>query len=668
MRAPIILLLLLACALKSQAQLPPPTDVSIKLRIGFNKNVEFLGFMYFIGYEGTNIETKTLTIDGKEIAEKDWQRYGYFFYQKYKQYANSKHAAAAMGVADHLWLSDILPLLLQVPDFPNAKLTADIEERYYLPFAKDRNRETAKKNAGIFLTACNELYMEVNFDHYLGETSIHYRSALDQLERNLPSAEFITYTENFYRKKFERYVMLPSLTIPKGMGFGPRLTVNGKIEAYSIFGAVNHQTLADTAQLDMGFGTPSKIRELGIHEFGHSFVNPQFDQMDNDRIQAIVSLFEPLRSAMEEQGYNTWKACLNEHLVRAGEIMIAEKMHDQATVRKLKNEYINVRKFIYIPAILKELERFDADVTDKYPIALDRILGKLEKALPDSPAKPSFAFNDNPWKATFHTEDIELFWKVFDATFPKLSGDSFQQLYLDQGSIGLKGMIKNRIESGRNLSHIVRKQLKYYQYVRPFTLQIDEKKERIYECFENLKRLYPSALFPNVYFVIGANNTGGTIFGNGLIVGAERFGKSNSEHTPALDIEYVDELIIHEVVHFQQRYVNDNSLLAQCIKEGAADFVCELVAGDHSNRQAYVYGDKHKKELWAEFSSKMHGSDVTGWLYYSKDSARKDVGYWMGYQICRAYYDRMTDKKQAIEDIMNIGNFKEFFKLSGYEG
>jgi hypothetical protein len=62
----------------------------------------------------------------------------------------------------------------------------------------------------------------------------------------------------------------------------------------------------------------------------------------------------------------------------------------------------------------------------------------------------------------------------------------------------------------------------------------------------------------------------------------------------------------------------------------------------------------------------MHGNDWTGWLYYSKDPARKDIGYWMGYQICKAYYDSVPDKKQAVWDILNITDFKKFFKASSY--
>ncbi len=49
-----------------------------KLRIEINKNVELLGIGYFIGFEGVDIETKTVEINGKKIPKKDWHNYGFW--------------------------------------------------------------------------------------------------------------------------------------------------------------------------------------------------------------------------------------------------------------------------------------------------------------------------------------------------------------------------------------------------------------------------------------------------------------------------------------------------------------------------------------------------------------------------------------------------------------
>jgi hypothetical protein len=53
-----------------------------KLRIEINKNVELLGIGYFIGFEGVDIETKTVEINGKKIPKKDWHNYGFWIYSE----------------------------------------------------------------------------------------------------------------------------------------------------------------------------------------------------------------------------------------------------------------------------------------------------------------------------------------------------------------------------------------------------------------------------------------------------------------------------------------------------------------------------------------------------------------------------------------------------------
>jgi len=278
-------------------------------------------------------------------------------------------------------------------------------------------------------------------------------------------------------------------------------------------------------------------------------------------------------------------------------------------------------------------------------------------------------FPNNPDSVTFHTEDIDLFWKVFDETAPTFNAMAFQTNYLDVGSPGLKGFIKMHIESGTNLSKTIKKNLSYYTEVRASTLSIEGKKAKLREYFLKLKDIYPAAVFPGVYFVIGAKSTGGTTFKGGLIMGAEMFGKETETFKPRINIETLELVVVHELAHYQQTYSANNSLLAQSIREGTADFVCELITGSHPNTAVHKYGNSHELELWTEFSQALNSKNWSPWLYYKKDDSRpKDLGYWMGYKIVKAYYDKAENKNQALHDILNITNFTDFLTKSGYAG
>lgn len=277
-------------------------------------------------------------------------------------------------------------------------------------------------------------------------------------------------------------------------------------------------------------------------------------------------------------------------------------------------------------------------------------------------------FSTNPDFTVIHTEDVSRFWEIFDQSL-SLNAKILETEYLQKGSIGLKAFIPNRIESGKNLRKVVNQNRDYYKSIRESSLSVISKKELILAQFKKFQQLYPGAVFPDVYFVIGAKNSGGTAFKDGLIIGAEMFGEIENKITPKVDIELIDDVVIHELVHFQQNYVLDRSLLAQSIREGAADFLCELVTGIHSNQKIYEYGNTHEAELWKEFKERMFENNWSGWLYYQRDKSRpKDLGYWMGYKITKAYYDKAENKSKAIVDMLSIQDFKNFLTDSGYAG
>lgn len=371
-----ILLLLTACATISFASNGKPNK---KLRIEINKNVELLGIGYFIGFEGVDIETKTVEINGKKIPKKDWHNYGYWIFQKYKSFGTSENLGKSFAVADHLWLDYLISLLLQVDDFPHAKLKESIDQSCYINFSKTKDLQEAKKNVTIFLDGMNEFYKEIGLDNYFIETDKFYKKAIDEINSVLPKQDFIGAMEKFYNKKFDAYTLIPSLTIPKGMGFGINYTLDKKTHVLNVFGSLDFQEFLNTTELKMGFANEKKLRELSVHEFGHSFVNPEVDKLSKEKFSQTGSLFEPLKSAMSDQGYNTWKVCIYEHFVRAGEIMIAEKLGDTEGAKRLHSEYEQERKFIYIPTILVELKKFDTGIYKTYYDAVLKSMEELAK-------------------------------------------------------------------------------------------------------------------------------------------------------------------------------------------------------------------------------------------------------------------------------------------------
>jgi uncharacterized protein YjaZ len=198
--------------------------------------------------------------------------------------------------------------------------------------------------------------------------------------------------------------------------------------------------------------------------------------------------------------------------------------------------------------------------------------------------------------------------------------------------------------------------------------------------FKKLKEIYPDARFPNVYFVIGRMNAGGTVTFKGLLIGVEMYGKTDDASVAELTgwkkasvsrIEEIPFIVAHELVHYQQKYGLDGelSLLGKSLHEGSADFIGELIAGGSINQQLHEYGNPREKQLWLEFKKEMNNKDTSNWLYQGDKAKDKpaDLGYYVGYKIVESYYNKAKDKKQAIKDILDIKDFNGFLKASGYD-
>jgi hypothetical protein len=261
----------------------------------------------------------------------------------------------------------------------------------------------------------------------------------------------------------------------------------------------------------------------------------------------------------------------------------------------------------------------------------------------------------------------------------------FQEEYLQGGSIGLQDFARLKIGSVHNLAQEIWKHARYYASIRSSTRAIRSQESHIRGSFRKLKEIYPEALFPNVYFLIGSMNSGGIATDNGIIIGAELFSKVPSSPLDELNpweksvvepVEKIPLVVAHELAHFEQRFTKmPETLLERSIAEGGADFISELIAGAQINKLQHEYGERHEQTLWSEFRKGMHEKDLSRWLYNGGALAAKaeiiqrpaDLGYYVGYKICQAYYERATDKKKAVKEILEINDFDRFLKESGYE-
>jgi hypothetical protein len=311
--------------------------------------------------------------------------------------------------------------------------------------------------------------------------------------------------------------------------------------------------------------------------------------------------------------------------------------------------------------------------------------------------------NDDPKQAQFVTSDIDNFWRAFDLAAKETDREKkiaiYQAEYLDKGSAGLQDFVRLRIKSAKTLSATVEMLPRFYASIRRATLRVKEMEKRMRKSFQNFKKIYPDAVFPNVYFVIGIADTGGTASDNGLLIGTELYGLSpNTERgeffgylkstflknetdekrirettdkfldTALKPVEKLPPIVAHESCHFNQKYPELKTLLAKSIQEGACDFIAEKIAGETINPAQKIYGDQNEAQLWQDFQAEMTGANFRNWMYNGMTVKDKpmDLGYYMGYKISHAYYRQAKNKRQAVRDILETKDFAALLEQSRY--
>jgi hypothetical protein len=278
------------------------------------------------------------------------------------------------------------------------------------------------------------------------------------------------------------------------------------------------------------------------------------------------------------------------------------------------------------------------------------------------------------------TTDLDNFWRAYKAALQDTAHAAtiFQQHYFDRGSPGLQEYYQNRYHNRpERFAQAVMRHPRFYASARRTMQAVAAQKPPILAAFRRLQALYPPVRFNHIYFVVGGFR-GSTAQRQGLLIGVENLVVDSEvdvseltfvERNRCEPVTALPALVTHEMIHNTQQPA-DGTLLGYAIREGMGDFVAELVTGaPGTNARLQRYGQAHERELWQAFQQEMAGKDDRNWLANpQQETAEKpcDLGYYVGYKICQAYYNKATDKRQAVADMLTTKDFQDFLAQSSY--
>ncbi|MGR3810280.1 gliding motility protein GldB-related protein [Jiulongibacter sp. NS-SX5] len=241
-------------------------------------------------------------------------------------------------------------------------------------------------------------------------------------------------------------------------------------------------------------------------------------------------------------------------------------------------------------------------------------------------------------------------------------------LYLNKASEGLNGLISARNYSENEFLDAIRSYPSFWASIRSNTEQVADYESEIEEDIQKLKTAYPDLKPTTIYFTMGAFRTNGTVYNGDVLVGSEL--ALADQHTVIDELpdwrqpfykEYkplqnLALLCTHEYIHTQQKEMVYN-LLSQCLYEGTAEFVSCYVTGKTSSLPAIKFGKKNQAKVVKKYVEDLYlRSNDYNWLWGENRNELevRDLGYWIGYEIAERYFNKSSDKKLAIKELIEL--------------
>lgn len=296
----------------------------------------------------------------------------------------------------------------------------------------------------------------------------------------------------------------------------------------------------------------------------------------------------------------------------------------------------------------------------------------------------------DPAQALIFTDDVDRYWRAYDAGGRAGDPVPFQTAYLTPASTGLREFVGLRALTALSLARAAAAAPAYLDALHAWWQSGRDRDTAFATIRSNharLLQLYPAATFPPLTLLIGRFSTAGTAGTSGLLIGLEFFGVEAQAPLAGLDSFVVNNqmsllrdlppLVAHEQTHYLALRAGTRAgssgatLLARVLNEGTAEFVAELVAGRPTYLRHFRAWQADEARWFAEFQRDMNGTDVSRWLYNqgSAGSDRPgDLGYFIGYRIAQAYYLQAADKARAVRDLIELADPAGLYARSGYTG
>lgn len=271
-----------------------------------------------------------------------------------------------------------------------------------------------------------------------------------------------------------------------------------------------------------------------------------------------------------------------------------------------------------------------------------------------------------------HTDDVDRFFRVYEANGGRPTGKQLQREYLDQGTSGLKHLARVRNVTGERIAQAIATDPALYTNARSCLPALPRVRARLERTFARLVELYPQAQRPAVTILVSRGRPLAIAGpGDGVQIGLEGMCSATAARILGADVDdrFVH-VIAHEYIHAQQApalaSTEDLTVLQRSLLEGIAEFVAELISGGVSNTAVAASAAGREREIETRFVAAADSKDLSAWVDNTTADDVGQLGYWVGYRVASAYYRRASDRRAAVREMIEMTDARAFLATSGW--
>jgi hypothetical protein len=277
------------------------------------------------------------------------------------------------------------------------------------------------------------------------------------------------------------------------------------------------------------------------------------------------------------------------------------------------------------------------------------------------------------------SSDAQRFAALFAAG--RTQAAALQAGYLDGAGEGVRVFTPHRIQTADHLAKAVAAQPKDYAYaIRTCLPLLDGLNAELRAVYLAFAGLLPERKLPRVHVVFGAGNSGGTASPEAQVIGLEVMCSQGTP--PERFAQNMRSLFAHETVHSWQPALTQEPkdlLLFAAFNEGVPDLLASWVTGREPSPEREAWARPREAEIWRRFEA-----DRRAWLAGDRSAIGRwfgnafgplngvpegwprELGYWVGMQIARAYVAQAADPRAAFNALIERRDPEALLQTSGY--